>query len=81
MMLDAAHVLSNHDPKANLDSWDLLIGAIVAEAAELREADRGELVARVLALGGYESPESSDHSNASARLALRLAARLAEPSA
>ena len=78
MMLATAHVLSDGQPEADLDSWELLIGAIVAAAAELREADRGELAARVLALGGYESPESSDHSNASARLALRLAARLAE---
>jgi len=78
MMLATAHVLSDGQPEADLDSWELLIGAIVAEADELQKADRGELAARVLALGGYESPESSDRANASARLALRLAARLAE---
>ena len=77
MMLAVARVLPDVEPDTDLDNWELVIAAILAEAAVLRDADRPELAARVLALGGYESPEGTDQSNASARLASRLAARLA----
>ena len=76
MMLSAAHSLPDPDEPADLDNWELLIAAILAEASPLRAADRAELAARVIALGGYESPEQSTACNERARLALRLAARL-----
>jgi hypothetical protein len=80
MMLNAAQVLPDCEPTANLDSWELLIGAILAEAAELQLQDAASWRRGFLRLAA-KSPESSDDANASARLALRLAARLAEPSA
>jgi hypothetical protein len=40
--------------------------------------DRTELAARVLALGGYESPDAPASDNEGARFALRIAARLAD---
>ena len=63
---------------ANVDSFELLLAAIVAEAGELNGRDRADLATRVLALGGYESPEASARDNERAQLALRLAARLSD---
>jgi hypothetical protein len=63
-----------------LDNFELLVAAILAEAAELTAADGAALAARVLALGGYETVDGPARDNERARLALRLAARLAAQS-
>jgi hypothetical protein len=63
-----------------LDNLELMVVAIIAEAAELKAGDRAELAARVLALGGYESVEGPARDNERARLALRIAARLSAKS-
>lgn len=63
---------------ADLDTFELLIAAIISEAGALKPRDRTELAARVLALGGYESPDAPASDNERARLALRIAARLAD---
>src|SRR5262249_55086258 len=68
------------DRAAKLDNLELMAIAIVAEAAHLQSSDPGELAARVLALGGYESIEGSARDNERARLALRLAAQLSSQS-
>lgn len=65
------------DP-ADLDNLELLVAAIIAEASNLKALDRRELATRVLSLGAYESPDASASENERARLALRLAARLAQ---
>lgn len=62
---------------ADVDNFEILIAAVLAEADDLRARDRAELAARILALGGYESPDGNPRDNERARLALRLAARLA----
>lgn len=66
---------------AGLDNLELVLAAIVAEAATLQAADRAELADRVLKLGGYELAGDRDEYNAShnerARFALRLSARIA----
>jgi hypothetical protein len=69
---------ANESQAAKVDSLELMIIAIMAEAADLRDADRAVLAARVLALGGYESIDGSPRDNERARLALRMAARLAD---
>jgi hypothetical protein len=61
---------------AESDNLELLVAAIVAEAATLKDVDRVELAAKVLALGGYETADGPAHDNERARLAIRLAARL-----
>ena len=66
----------HHKPGLSVDSLALLVEAIVAEAAELTDADRSKLAARILELGGYESADEPGHDNDRARLALRIAARL-----
>jgi hypothetical protein len=58
------------------DNLGLLIEAILAEAAEFSAADRTELAAKMLDLGGYETADGPARDNERARLALRLAARL-----
>jgi len=73
----AVSLISDCKHAAQVDHWELLIAAILAEAGELRTNDRDELAARVLALGGYESPDNPEELNERARLAVRLAARLA----
>lgn len=66
---------------ANLDNLELVLAAIVAEAATLRAADRAELADRVLKLGGYELAGDRDEyaaiHNERVRFALRLSARIA----
>jgi hypothetical protein len=66
-------------PVANpvsLDNFELMAAALIAEAAQLTMADRAELAARVMMLGGYECADGQPRDNERARLALRLAARL-----
>ena len=71
-----ASLISHCEHTPELDAWELLIRAILDEAGELRPKDREDLAARVLALGGYESPDDLEARNERARLAVRLAARL-----
>ena len=61
---------------AEPESLELLIAAIVAEADELKRADRARLAAKVLEFGGYETADGRPAENEKARLAIRLAARL-----
>jgi hypothetical protein len=60
----------------DVDTMELMIAAVLVEAAGMTAKDRAELAARVLALGGYESVEAPAEANERARLALRIAARL-----
>ena len=60
----------------DVDTMELMIAAVLVEAAGMTAKDRAELAARVLALGGYESVEAPAEVNERARLALRIAARL-----
>ena len=62
--------------EANLDTFELMAALLIAETASLSSADRAELAARVLSLGGYDSVDGTAADNERARLALRLAARL-----
>ena len=71
-----ASLISDCENTPELDAWELLTRAILDEAGELRPKDREDLAARVLALGGYESPDDLEARNERARLAVRLAARL-----
>lgn len=59
-----------------VESFELLVVAILAEAEALKASDRSRLAAKVLKLGGYESADAPEPVNERARLALRLAARL-----
>lgn len=73
-------------PKAaDLDNLELVLAAIVAEAATLQASDRAELADRMLKLGGYElagqEDEYSARHNERAWFALRLSVRLAASAA
>ena len=63
---------------AKRDDLEALIVALLEEAAALRPADRKSLAERVLAAGGYESADADPRDNERARLAVRIAARLAD---
>lgn len=65
------------DAPMRRDSLEQLIGALLDEASVLVEGDRKALIERVLAAGGYESAEGNRAENERARLAVRIAARLA----
>jgi hypothetical protein len=61
---------------ADPDQLEALLTAIVAEAGELKSADRRRIAAKMIAIGGYESIDGSPADNERSRLALRIAARL-----
>jgi hypothetical protein len=63
---------------ARRDNLELLIGALLDEASVLVSADRETLIERVLAAGGYECVEGPPGQNERARMAMRIAARLAD---
>lgn len=63
---------------ASRDGLELLIDCLLDEAAALKTADQRWLAERVLAAGGYESADGNEAANERARLAVRIAARLAE---
>lgn len=63
---------------AKRDDIELLIVALLDEAASLDGADRAALADRVLAAGGYEIADGDPAQNEPARLAVRIAARLAD---
>lgn len=63
---------------AKRDDLEALIVALLEEAGALRPADRKSLAERVLAAGGYESADADPRDNERARLAVRIAARLAD---
>lgn len=75
-----AEPLVENSSSTELDNWEVLIRAIVAEATEFRALNKSELAARVLAIGGYQGADQPESENDRARLALRLAARIAENS-
>ena len=72
----AADAVGDDHHGDRIDNWELVVDALLAEAAELEQADRRELAARMIKLGGYESADGTSNENARARLALRIAARL-----
>jgi len=63
---------------AKQDDLEALIVALLGEAAGLRSADRKMIAERVLAAGGYESADADPGENERARLAVRIAARVAD---
>ena len=71
----AAAAFSGSDAPPRLDSWEVLIDAILAEATSLTQRERSSLAARILELGGYQSADEPS-SEGRAALAIRLAARL-----
>lgn len=60
------------------DNLEVLIVALLDEASVFRSADRKVLAERVLVAGGYESADGNEADNDRARLAVRIAARLAD---
>lgn len=60
------------------DNLEVLIVALLDEAPVLRSAERKALAERVLVAGGYESADGNEADNDRARLAVRIAARLAD---
>ena len=72
--------LATLETPAKRDELELLIIAVVDEAAMLNVADRRALAERVLAAGGYEVADGDPVQNRRARLAVRIAARLADGS-
>ena len=63
---------------ASPEPLETLITALIDEAADLGSLDRRALAERVLAAGGYEEVDGDASSNERARLAVRIAARLAD---
>ena len=66
------------DVSANPQALETLIAALIDEAADLGSLDRSALAQRVLAAGGYEELGGDTARNERARLAVRIAARLAD---
>ena len=65
---------------ATVEGYELLIDALLSEAAELKTMDRERLAARIISIGGYEAIEGLPRETERARLALRLASRLSSRS-
>ncbi|MFL6850684.1 MAG: hypothetical protein ACJ8EH_07505 [Sphingomicrobium sp.] len=65
---------------ATVEGYELLIDALLSEAAELKTMDRERLAAKIISIGGYEAIEGLPRETERARLALRLASRLSSRS-